>query len=334
MSCSIRASAVAMLLVAALLLVSQNAAAGRYDSVEEFLDRGSLDSAFTELEEILEDDYLDLDALYYYAKLEPKGELAIEYLQKSLLLCDDLCGRNPAELADAYWASGRYYDVIELYKEYRKDIDFTHDNVKLYWLTGMAYLKVGEYSKAEDVFDDIRKRFDDPLLAEWCRLGKASAKASRKDIDDARDILKPLISSGGALGALAIYNRAFFEAERGRRESALLGYNILDEKYDEFIGATELADAILSTGAGTSAEQAVDLTYTVEMGIFGDRDEANELVARLKANQWTPFLSSRIVGDRKYWVVRVGIFRSQQSAQESREKLEQLFPGSYRVVVR
>lgn len=334
MSYMLRALTAAVMCAAAISSFPLDAAAKRYAPVEDLLREGKVDSAASILNYLLQDDFLDLEALYYHARLEPKGDLVIEYLQKSLLLCDKQCGRNPAELADAYYGSGRYNDVIELYKEYRKDIAFTEANAKLYWLAGMAYLKLGEYSRAEDVFGEIGKRFEDSSLSAWSRLGVASARAGMNEINEAREIMKPLISSGGSLAALAIYNRAILDAERGRRESALLGYNILDERYNEFIGATELADAVLRTGAGTSAELAVDLTYTIEMGVFGDRDEANELVGRLKSQKWTPFLSSKIVGDRKYWVVRVGIFRSQQSAMDTKEKLEKLFPGTYRVVVR
>ncbi len=334
MSYKLRALTAAVLCVAVISSFPIDVAAVRYAPVEDLLHEGKVDSAATVLNYLLQDDFLDLEALYYHARLEPKGDLAIEYLLKSLVLCDKQCGRNPAELADAYYASGRYSDVIDLYKEYRKDVSFTTANSKLYWLAGMAYMKLGEYSRAEDAFSEIRKRFEDSSLSAWSRLGVASARAGMNDIDEAREIMKPLISSGGSLAALAIYNRAILDADRGRRESALLGYNILDERYNDFIGAAELADAVLRTVSGTSAEQAVDLTYTIEMGVFGDRKEANELVGRLKSKKWTPFLSSKIVGDRKYWVVRVGIFRSQQSAMDTKEKLEMLFPGTYRVVVR
>jgi tetratricopeptide (TPR) repeat protein len=316
---------------------ASTAAVNRYAAVEEALERGYRDEAGSRLNDILEDDFIDAQGLYYFSRLEQKGELSVEHLQKSLRLCDDQCGSVPSELADAYYAWGRYQDAVALYKEYRKRIEKTRENMKFFWFAGMSFIKLGEYSAAEKAFKEIEKEFDGVQLSGWGTLGRGSARAERGKTGDAMSSLRPLVRSGGAISALAIYNRAYFAARMGDEDDALFGYNILDQRFGEFLGSAELGELILAERSQqtiSAAEELVDITYTIEMGVFGDKSEADKLVGKLKATKWSASLEDTVVGDRKYWVVTVGIFRSRQSAQETREKLEGLYPGSYRVVIR
>jgi hypothetical protein len=138
------------------------------------------------------------------------------------------------------------------------------------------------------------------------------------------------------MSVLAIYSRAYFACRDGNKDDALFGFDVLNQKLGGFIGDADLSALIMSGRDSRSgvAERLVDITYTIEMGVFGDKSEADKLVAKLKSSGWTVAQNGRIVGDRKYWVVQVGVFRSQESAQDTREKLESLYPGSYRVVIR
>jgi len=310
---------------------------GRYKPVEESLSKGRLVEAGSLLEDILRNDFIDAEGFYYHARIEQKGDLSVEFLQKSLELCDDGCGATPSELADAYFAAKRYQDVASLYKEYRKKVGKTPEDLKFFWFAGMSFLKLGEYSSADKAFKEIEKKFDRVNLSGWGTLGRGSVAAERGEVTDARSALRPLISSGGGISALAVYNRAYFAARSGDQDDALFGYDVLNQRFGEFLGGPELTELILSKRSrqtGGAAERLVDITYTIETAVFGDKSEADRLVGKLKAAKWSVNLLSRIVGDRKYWVVTVGVFRSQQSAQQTKEKLEALFPGSYRVVIR
>jgi len=324
-------------IVVVCILVCSSASGGRYDAVGESLKRGELDEAGQALSDALIDDFIDADGFYYHSKLEERGELSVEFLQKSLELCDDDCGMAVAELADAYYAQGQYQDAVSLYKKYKKKVAIIPENLKFFWFAGMSYMKLGEYSSAEKAFKELEKKFKSVHLSGWGALGRASVKAEKGKLKDARSYLRSLVTSGGEASTLAVYNRSYLAARRGDKEFALHGYNILDERFGEFIGSAELAELILmqaSNDVGGEAERLVDMTYTIETGIFSDKSEASKLVGKLKAAKWSASLVGRIIGERKYWVVRVGIFRSQQSAQKSKEKLESLFPGNYRVVIR
>lgn len=327
---------VAAIAVVGVVLVS-TALAERYETVKEFLGKGKLLEAGTELGEILRSDFIDAAGFYYHSKIEQKGDLAVEFLQKSLDLCEDDCGPIPAELADAYYAHGRYRDVAALYKEYRKKIERRPENLKFFWFAGMSFIELGEYRSAEKAFKEIEKGFDRVYLSGWGTLGKGSVKAERGKVSDAISVLRPLISSGGGISALAIYNRAYLAARSGDKDDALFGYDILDQRFGRFLGSSELTGAIRSQRSGqhgSADDRYADIIYTIETRAFVDKSEADKLVGKLKAAKWSAHLEARVSDDSKCWVVRVGVFRSEQSAQETKVKLESLFPSGYQVVIR
>jgi tetratricopeptide (TPR) repeat protein len=327
---------VAAIAVVGVVLVS-TASADRYQTVEESLRKGRLVQAGSELEEILRSDFIDAAGFYYHSKIEQKGDLSVEFLQKSLDLCEDDCGPIPAELADAFYTFGRYQDVASLYREYRKKIERRSENLKFFWFAGMSFIELGEYKSAEKAFKEIEKGFDLVYLSGWGTLGKGSVKAARGKVSDARSVLRPLISSGGGVSALAVYNRAYLAARSGDKDDALFGYDVLDQRFGRFLGSSELTGSIRSQRSGQqdiADDRLADIIYTVESGIFVDKPEADKLVGKLKAAKWSAHLEDRVLDDSKCWVVRVGAFRSEQSAQETKAMLENLFPGSYQVVIR
>jgi len=323
--------------LAAVVFTPQRGVCADYRSVIDALSSGDIEAARHELDIVLSDDYADAEALLYYSRLEGKGDIAIEHLRKGLELCEDECGLIVSSLADAYYRQGRFKEVTQLYKDYRKKVVHDDETIRLYWFAALSYLRLDELKDSEKTFNELEKKFSDVYLSGWGVLGKASVKASKGENREARSGLRPLISAGGEVSALAVYNRSYFAARSGDRQNALLGFNLLDERFGNFIGSSELRDLILTGTSEMSsgeAERLTDLTYTVEMGIFRDKTEADRLSGKLRAAQYSVEEKSEIIGDRKYWIVRVGIFRSQKSAMEFKDRLESQIPGTYRVVIR
>jgi N-acetylmuramoyl-L-alanine amidase len=57
--------------------------------------------------------------------------------------------------------------------------------------------------------------------------------------------------------------------------------------------------------------------YRVQVGAFANRDNASELVARLLADGFAPYM----VRERELYKVRVGAFRDRSRAEELSERL-------------
>ncbi len=323
--------------VAAFFFLSDCLFASRYTEVDNFLRSGNLELAREELDSIVSSDFIDAEGFYYYSRLETRGEVALEHLRKSLNLCDDTdCSSTLAELADALYSNGKYDRVIKLFDKYAKKVSKSQAGFKFYWFAAMSKMHNGDFKDAEKIFKKIEKDFEDVYLSHWGVLGRGLAKDGSGKMKDASAIFRSLTASGGEVSALALYNESVLAAESGRREDALHGYNLLDIRFDDFIGSAELASLILNKEhpASGDAEKLADVTYTVEMGVFREKEEAEKLYGRLKAGKWSVRLDKRKIADRNYWVVQVGVFRSSESAKETRKKLESLIPGNYRVVLR
>ncbi len=323
---------------AAFLFWSSSASGGRYSEIEDLLRSGNFQLATEQLDRVVGSDFIDAEGFYHYSRLEIRGEIALEHLRKSLNLCDDTdCSPTLAELADALYTSGEYERVIQLFDKYSKKIAISHAGFEFYWFAAMSRMRNGDFKDAEKTFKKIEKKFDTARYSSWGILGRGLANDGAGKTKDASSRFRSLTASGGEISALALYNESIVAAESGRREDALHGYNLLDIRFDDFIGSAELAYLILDKDrppASGDAEQLADVTYTIEMGLFREREEADKLYGRLKAGKWSVRLDRRRIADRSYWAVQVGIFRSRESADETRKKLESLIPGNYRVVLR
>lgn len=322
----------------ALLLWCGTVFGGRYSEIDDLLRSGDFQSATEQLGRIISSDFIDAEGFYQYSRLEFRGEIALEHLRKSLNLCDNTdCTLALSELADALYADQKYDRVIELFDKYSKKITKSNAGFKFYWFAAMSRMRNGDFKEAEKIFKKIEKKFARANVSPWGTLGRGLANDGAGKTKDASSRFRSLTASGGEISALALYNESIVAAESGRREDALHGYNLLDIRFDDFIGSAELASMILDKVISRSpgdAEQLADVTYTIEMGLFRERTEADKLYGRLKAGKWSVRLDKRRIADRSYWAVQVGIFRNRTSADDTRLKLESLIPGNYRVVLR
>jgi hypothetical protein len=89
-----------------------------------------------------------------------------------------------------------------------------------------------------------------------------------------------------------------------------------------------------SPGASSRADQAAGVEYTIQVGVFGDRDNAVRQMDRFKQAGQKAELVPRTISGQKYTAVWVGRYRTQNEAQEARRLLEARFSETYRVVVR
>jgi tetratricopeptide (TPR) repeat protein len=325
---------VAFLSAADLLAAS---VADRYTAVETAISRGDLEAARQEVEAIAQDDFVDAINLYYKSRLESDAASCEEFLQRSLSLCEHDCGRMAAELADLYFRLGRYTDAVAVCDDYRDQADADIHGLRLLWFGAASYAKLGDFGSADDEFRAVDDVFERTQFAGWGTIGSASASALRGDVAKATKTIAPVVSSGGEVSAAALYLKSYIAAGRGDKENALVGYNLLNERFGSFLGDAELADLILSqTGSQSSgkAESLASIVYTIEMGLYGDRSEAELLMGKLNTGGWSADMQSKVIGDKRYWLVRAGVYGSQESASRDKEKLERLFPGNYRVAIR
>ncbi len=306
-----------------------------YTNVNKYLARGDLKSAKTELAALMAESFTDWEGAYLQGVLEWDGLLSVGQMEKALLLCNDDCEELVARLAAAYYTSGRYAKVIDLYED-KKDY-LKNDSRSFYalWFTSLAYIKLGNADKARDIIKSAGKGSD--ALSAWAGLLGANCRYLEGKKKDSRRELNEIISGGGTAAMGALYNRTYLDATEGDMDMALTGFNMLKQSHADFLGSNELlklmsGDELCSVDG--RAEKVAGVRYTIQLGTFSNKDEALDLMRSLKKDGWSCYDKLKYIDGRPYWIVTVGSFATIESAQNSKKTLESRLAGTFQVVIK
>jgi cell division septation protein DedD len=124
---------------------------------------------------------------------------------------------------------------------------------------------------------------------------------------------------------------------RGESETALLNYNILRERYRTAIGQEKLAAALQDVSESQTGKEASEVitgvTYSVQVGVFSEKDNARRMEERIKAYGYSTRIAKRTISGSTYHVVLAGEFPTMNDAQAARQKLERGENEVFKVVV-
>ncbi len=152
-------------------------------------------------------------------------------------------------------------------------------------------------------------------------------KASRRLIDSGDDNIIP-----SGLILLARVSLA-----RENTERALLNYNILREKYQYAVGQEGLLQELKDMSERRSGEESTEtyegVTYTIQVGVFADRDNAKRMKERAEAYGYKTRISKRSVSGNTYNFVLAGKFTTLKEARLAKEKLEMGENEVFKVVI-
>jgi hypothetical protein len=117
---------------------------------------------------------------------------------------------------------------------------------------------------------------------------------------------------------------------RGESSQAVSYLTVYREAFPNgLLPAVETAPA-----ASARADRLAGVEYSVQVGVFGDRANAEKQRHRFSSTKWPVELVPKTVAGQKYTAVWVGRFKTQNDAQEARKSLEEQFSETYRVVAR
>jgi tetratricopeptide (TPR) repeat protein len=280
-----RAYIAAILLLVAVLPSGLNA---DYTNINKYIARGDLKSAENELAALMAESFTDWEGACLQGLLELDGRLSVSQMEKALLLCNDDCEELIARLAAAYYTSGRYEKVIELYDDKKGYLDDDSRSFSALWFTSLAYIKLGNADKARDLIKKAGKGSE--ALSAWAGLLSANCRYLEGKKKDSRRELNNIISGGGNAALGALYNRTYLDAKEGDMDMALSGFNMLKQSQADFLGSNELLKLMsgdeLTIDDGR-AEKLAGVRYTIQLGTFADKDEALNLMQSLKKDGWT-----------------------------------------------
>ena len=318
-----------------LLIMLPAILAGNFGEVRDLIDQGKLHQAEEQLGRELTGTFSDWEGAYLSGILKANGELSVSELEKGLLLCKDNCEEIISRLCAAYYSSGNFQKVVDFYEENDDKLDDDTKSFHAFWFASLAYLKLGDFDKAEDIIkktDGAEKGF-----AIWSEILRANYQYLKEDKKDARKRLNEVITAGGPSGFSALYARTYQYALDGNMDKAYSGFTMLKEAHDEFIGSDELlimlqGDQQSSSSDGT-AERIAGVRYTIQIGTYADKAEMQKVRDDLGEDGWSTFLMSKFVGGKKYWILTVGSFDTVEGAQGSKEILEGALDTSLKVII-
>jgi tetratricopeptide (TPR) repeat protein len=274
------------------------------------------------------------------AMLEPDG-------RRSRLLMDAASQAGiPPEYAEdfhqmkvsLFFAEGDYGELRKSVDEYFATWEAGKYREQMMFLRAIALEKIGDGEEAEKMKEQILKEGSSSHLTNQIRLSQSARLLERKKFTEAQKSCRRIINSRDEeLSAAAMYLLASSAIELGRADDAIHYYNLLKESYPRAVGLEDLADRFErfeKHSADQKAEKLTGTIYSLQTGVFAQKENADVLAARMKKYRAQVEIDGKTISGRKYYVVYVGRFQSADRAMEFKAKLEEAEKESYQVVAR
>jgi hypothetical protein len=289
-------------------------------------------------QKVLVDNPRDARALLLMAQTEAGGRTAQSWAEQAITAAD---GRPPGDeatvfLLEAYAATKSYGAIVEraerFFRDFSRENEFA-DAVR--WWAAVANIKLGQRSAAGP---DLQWAVSNPTSSAWSRRLRLLHADSRADAERAVGAYKDLlgvkdryIESQCLLGLAWTYQRL------GEVDHMLLYRGILGEKYPRtafHFMEQNAGESIEEPPPDDEAEKLADIAYTVQLGAFRDKKNAQRLRDKYQRRGYTVHFFDRKVAGKRYWVVQVGSFTSLAKAKQLQDKMQNEDQATYRVVVR
>ncbi len=195
------------------------------------------------------------------------------------------------------------------------------------------------YEAAIRQIDRFLLQYDSDNLQTLGQIDKARIMMSHRKTIAARVLLRKLSSKKSGEGvAPALYYLTLDATNRKRTDDAVFFYNLLKEGYPASIGL----DALLDNMSGLSsysqrekiADQRTGTYYSVQLGVFADRKNAERFSKKFKKYGHKVEIKSKYISGRTYRVVFVGRFNSYEAAAIFEQKLEAEHKEVFQVIAR
>jgi hypothetical protein len=178
---------------------------------------------------------------------------------------------------------------------------------------------------------------DDSL---WLMLDKAQVLIDLKKEKDAAKILRSISNrDNGEQVPAALYVQIKAAFQSGKSDEALRLLGIMQEAYPYAIGldalsATLVSEADESVEAEPEAEKLTKTVYSVQIGVFSSKANAQTVVKTLDSYKQKIEIMPRSISGKEYFVVYAGRFNRYDDATAFKEKLESARKERYQVIAR
>jgi tetratricopeptide (TPR) repeat protein len=330
-----------LLLLGLVLLGSMPASGQTLDQALREYQEGRPDQARIMLDSLGDQEKNSSVAFLILGRTEPLGEQSESYLREALSRGDDEEVGAQAQLLMCQYefCRGRYLAASDLVEGWDQKLPGVEAYPEALWISGSSFLAAQEPDSALVRFRRILADFPKSPWASWAQLGLGDCLLEAGDYDQAALSYKRVLEYHRYSEAFpfALSGLAECYSSSGNSEEALLYHNLLEERFPqnpESFQALSPANAPRSPEEEGKAERLAGVRYTIQLGVFGVRENALGLKKRLEEQGYRVRMETRMIGGKKYQVVQLGSFDSYQEALDLKKKLEAQTGEAYRVVIR
>jgi hypothetical protein len=221
--------------------------------------------------------------------------------------------------------------------EYRASTESGKYDSEMLRLSVIVDQMSGDYESALKQADRFQVKYGTSETSQWGMVDKARILAANNKSIGAVKILRELSREKSGVGVpQALYLLAVDALEKKRIEDAVFYYNLLRDGYPGAIGLDALVDRLSSVASGydtgNTAEKLTGTYYTIKVGVFSSRDNANKQADLFKQYKKPVDIREKKISGKNYHVVYVGKFQSYQDAYQFKSTLEATHGEVYQVV--
>ncbi len=281
------------------------------------------------------------EILFYLGKVEVKGELSRRYFQDVTDHCPDWINSDEAELLICQYEFGKgmHVTTVDLTEKFEGRFPLSEMVPEVLWISGCSFLAMDQPDSALLRFEEIIRSFSGSNWVDWAQLARGDCFFADENYNQAiaeyNKILDNRKDSEVFPFALSGLVKCFSQLQDS--EKALLYYNLLKERYPNSLESIESPAERMSLKNSRDkiqAERLAGVKYTIQLGVFGIKENALKLRSRFEKQGYSVAIKSKIISGKKYYVVRLGSFTFYDKALELKKKLESQTGESYRIVIR
>ncbi len=312
------------------------------DRIWELIQDGKIDEARRRLSEVSTAALRNGDNLFFQAMLEPNANRAANLFEVALNSSVDTRFREIIflRLAQYYYITGRTRQLQKLIVDYRVSFEDGRFRQQVLRYSALVDEQKQAYESALRQADRYLMENSSGDAEQWGLIDKARVLSrNNKDIGADRMLRQLARKNSGPGVPQALYLLTADAIENRRADDAVFYYNLLREAYPSAVGLDALVDRLADVSSGPSrseseAEQVTGTYYSVQVGVFSERDNAKRMQDRFEDYGWEVDISEKLISNIRYNVVYVGHFKSYNEAAAVKTKLEVEHNEVFQVVAR
>ncbi|HSH00821.1 MAG TPA: SPOR domain-containing protein, partial [candidate division Zixibacteria bacterium] len=236
-------------------------------------------------------------------------------------------------LAQRHQAAHNLDELKETISAYQREFprgEYAEDMLRL-----AVYLaeRAGDLRAAGELNSRLSSGSHRAELREWSALNLARYRSDRAAL------ARLSAASGGAHAAEALYLLISEAVKSKDFDAAALNFSILREAYPRAVGSFDLIDVLSNLQTDDSyddgsAEALVGSFYSIQVGVFSVKDNANRQKERFARYGEPVNIQVKQISGKSYYAVYVGDFSSAERAEVFRTTLERAEKELYSIVLR